>query len=502
MKKVIVIVRTSTVRQEIDSQLNEIVNYVISEGYSADEIEIIGEAGTSAIKLDERYLENINKVYATINSNPSIECVYAWALDRIGRQEELMMQFKNYLISRKINLKIKNPTMYLLNPDGTVNSGMELAFSLFITMAKQEMEQKKARFKRAKQRNHEEGKFNGGVETRFGYSVENGYFVVNKEEADIVRLLFDEYATGAYSLQKLCDEVNSRGIKHRGKKFNSTFLHRVLEDVTYIGDGNKPAIVEKEVYEKVKSIRLKNTSSLLTKESKTIHLATKILVCKNCGHYYAANFDRYVCYKHRHHRRFEGNCDNDLTIKIDVLDRLLWEAAYKMHKEYLSLIDEDKVTEVVKEIEVLEQKMNEAANKLEKMKVRKQRVKNLYIDGITDDSEFKKSMKKIEAESINNIAELDNYSEQLAKCKDIIYMLEHPELKSEIKIESDKDKKAIIHKHIKDVSVERYTFNGSRATKIVINNSIQYLYNSYDRRRTGNNIYLWENEQWVGKFRI
>jgi DNA invertase Pin-like site-specific DNA recombinase len=43
MKKVIVIVRTSTVKQEIDSQLNEILEYVISEGYSPDEIVVIAD---------------------------------------------------------------------------------------------------------------------------------------------------------------------------------------------------------------------------------------------------------------------------------------------------------------------------------------------------------------------------------------------------------------------------------------------------------------------------
>ena len=502
MKKVVIIVRTSTVRQEIDSQREEVIKYAMADGYSLDEIEVIGDAGSSAIKLDERYLENINKVYRLIETTPTIECVYAWAIDRIGRKEELLMNFKNFLISKKINLKIKNPSLYLLEADGRVNSGAELAFSLFATMAKQEMEQKKERFKRAKTRNQKEGKFNGGAETRFGYSVENGYFVVNKEESDIVRLIFEEYSTGNYSMQKLCDELNSRGIKNRGKLLNVPFIHKIVTTTDYIGKGNKPVILDSRLFEKCEKIRNKQTSTLLSKESKTVHLATKLLKCKECGTNYSANFDRYVCYKHRFAKRFTDTCSNDLNIRIDILDSLLWEVAYKMHKEYLSIIDEDKVAEVLKEIEVLEQKINEAENKLEKMKVRKQRVKNLYIDGITDDTEFKTSMKKINAESMNNVAELDNYNEQLAKCKDIIYILQHPELQSDIRVENNEDKKAIVNKHIKDVYIERYTFNGSRATKIVINNSIQYLYNSFDRRKTGNNIFYWENEQWVGKCRL
>lgn len=152
MKKVIVIIRESTIRQEIESQKDEMLKYVLSEGYTGSEIEFVGGSGLSALKLDDQYLRALKKVYSLIEENPSIECVFAWAIDRIGRNEEVLMNFKNFLISKKINLRIKNPNLSLLNDDGTINYGMELAFSLFSTMSKQEMEQKKERFKRAKSR--------------------------------------------------------------------------------------------------------------------------------------------------------------------------------------------------------------------------------------------------------------------------------------------------------------------------------------------------------------
>ena len=469
MKKVIVIIRESTIRQEIESQREEIVNYVLSEGYRASEIEVVGESGLSALKMDEAYLRALKKVYKLIDENPSIECVYAWAIDRIGRQEELLMNFKNFLISRRINLKIKNPSLSLLNDDGSINYGMELAFSLFATMSKQEMEQKKERFKRAKKRNTKEGKFNGGV-PQFGYGVENGYYVINKEEADVVRLVFNEYSTGTYSMQKLADELNSRGIRNRGKLINVPFIHKLLTTTAYLGD--KPKILDSSLFNRCEQIRNDQKSELLTKESKTVHLATKLLKCKDCGTNYMANFDRYVCYKHRFNKRFEDSCENNLTIRIDILDELLWDISYKMHKEYLSIIDEAKVEELDKEIEVLEQKINEAENRLEKLKFRKGRVKMLYTDGISTDEEFKSAMDKINAEGLTNKAQLDNYLEQLAKCKDMLYLLQHPELNAEIRVESMQDKKEIVNKHIKELYIERL----GTATKIVVN-GISYIYN-------------------------
>ena len=473
MKKAVIIVRTSTVRQEIDSQREEVIKYAMADGYSLDELEVIGDAGSSAIKLDERYLENIQKVYRVIETTPTIECVYAWAIDRIGRKEELLMNFKNFLINKKINLKIKNPSLYLLEPDGRVNSGAELAFSLFATMAKQEMEQKKERFKRAKTRNQKEGKFNGGAETRFGYSVENGYFVVNKEEADIVRLVFEEYSTGNYSMQKLCDELNSRGIRHRGKLFNVAFLHHVLKERTYIGEGNKPVILDIRLYDKCEQIRNNQTSTLLSKESKTVHLATKLLKCKDCGTNYMANFDRYVCYKHRFAKRFTDTCSNDHTIRIDVLDNLLWDVAYEMHKEYLSKVDDAKLEELDKEMFIHSQKILEVGNKIEGLIARKERVVELYTDGETTKEQYKKAIEKIKTDLANYNQQLDAYNERTEVLREMAFKIKHPELNNEINVTTMEDKKAIVNKHIKSVYIERYEKTG---TKIIINDTINYLY--------------------------
>jgi chromosome segregation ATPase len=147
-----------------------------------------------------------------------------------------------------------------------------------------------------------------------------------------------------------------------------------------------------------------------------------------------------------------------------------------MHKEYLSIIDEDKVNEVSQKIEILEQKINEAENKLEKMKVRKQRIVTLYTDGITDTATYNQAMNKYNADVLTNKAELDSLLEQLEIAKDTIKYLNNPV--TDITISSDADKKAIVNKHIKELYIERV---GS-ATKIVVN-GISYLYNSRKNKK-------------------
>ena len=228
-KKVIAIIRTSTTQQEIESQKKDVIAMALADGYSEDEIVVVGKQGASAIKVDDAYKKNIKQVYNLIDNEPSIKAVYAWGIDRIGRNEEILMKLKNTLITKKIQLIIKEPSLRLLNEDGSVNTGVELAFSLFATMSKQEMEQKNARFARARKRNDALGIYNGGY-IPFGYKIENKYYVINEEEAKIVRLVFEELASGAYSCDGLARELQSRGILFKGKKLLYSNIREILKN--------------------------------------------------------------------------------------------------------------------------------------------------------------------------------------------------------------------------------------------------------------------------------
>ena len=129
MAKAILLVRVSTTRQEIETQTRELVDYAIADGYNKSDLIIIEGVGASAIKLNDVYLAEIESLTNTILSDSSINAVYAYHIDRIGRNEEKLMQIKNFLIAHKIQLVIKNPSLRLLNNDGSVNNGVELAFS-------------------------------------------------------------------------------------------------------------------------------------------------------------------------------------------------------------------------------------------------------------------------------------------------------------------------------------------------------------------------------------
>ena len=394
------IIRTSTIYQEIQSQKDELENF-IKQDTNEDYI-IIGKQGASAIKLDDAYKENLEKVYEYINTG-NVTCIYAFALDRIGRNEEVMMKFKNTLIKKKIQLKIMNPTLYLLDSNGMVNSGMEIAFSLFITMAKQEMETKKARFNRGKNRNAKEGKYNGGY-IPYGYYVDDaGYFRIKEDEANIIRWIYTTYAEGRMSMNVIWKELNERGIIN----FSCKNIFFVLNNPCYIGKHqniNYPPIIDEELYLKVREVA-KTNNSAQGKSTKVWNFGNKLIVCPECGNHYTGMTDVYRC---TGRIRNYNNCQNSVCISIVQLDSLLLKVA--LFREALNIKNNNSNLEEERKVLIQKIKAHEGilADRVEQ---KKRNIIEMYADAVISKEEYKERLAKVTTENkelVNKLNKLKN----------------------------------------------------------------------------------------------
>lgn len=331
VKRVITFVRSSTDKQEIESQTYENFQYLKNLGYEEDEIITIGTSGASAIKLDDKYMENINKFYDTLEITPTIELVFGWAIDRIGRHSELLMQFKNTLIAKKIQLKIKEPSLTLLNDDGSVNDGVELAFSLFATMAEQEMRMKNARFKRAKKRNKRDGKFNGG-KIKYGYKVnEYGYIKEDEEEASTIRTIINDYLTTNHSQLSLFNEYAQRGYKFSYQTFRKFFEPNYYG----IGEMNYPPIFDEETYKKVKDKTAIN-NKVADKGKRNYYIGAKLIKCHCCGRSLMADKGSGGYHCKQATMQEKHKCTNKDHININAVDSVAWYCGMYAHIYFIS----------------------------------------------------------------------------------------------------------------------------------------------------------------------
>lgn len=511
--KVLVFLRVSTEAQELEEQRKEMIEFVQLYGYTLDDIIFIEDKGASAIKLNEKYLDMIDDIASYIESG-EIDCVAVWAVNRLARNEVMFAQIKSKLVENKIQLLVKTPTLQLLNPDGTINSGSELALSLFSTMAQQEMLERKSKFKRTKKAYAPKGMYTGGTARRFGYKVENKYFVPCEVDGESVKLMFELYSTGKYSFYKLAGELNIRGIEKKyGKgKFTAAFVGDIISSPAYYGEvmeqcNNRvyPPLISKELFDKCAEIRKNNKIEMRVKDVNDKPLATRLIRCTECGHKFMSSGALYKCCMHN--IKESKYCPNSISVQKKLVDALVWRVASAVHLEFLWSMSDEKLEEYTREVEIIDMKINTITNSINGVQKKKQRIIDTFLEGLIDKENRDLKLSKISEEVATYQKELNSLNETK---NSLIKLIESYQKKDEVEsfISSmdtlnSLDKYDVIHQQLKEVTFERYKmeFEGKifdNATLITITTITggvwKFCYLRYAKKIP---VYVWNGSEWM-----
>lgn len=401
--KAIIFARCSTIRQEIDSQVEETKEYAHSLGYKNEDIDIIAEVGASAAKLNELYRSTIDRLFKMVETG-KYEAVICWHINRLCRDDEWAMKIKKTLVKNKIQLYIKEPTITLLNPDGTLNTGAELAFSLFATMAKQQAEELRKKSSRGLQRNIELKKYTGG-KILYGYNVdEQGFTHIDKETGKIIKEIFEEYASNKWSYKTLQKEINAR----YGLDYTIQWYRQKLGTEHYYNGHGYDPIITKELYDKCLEIRSKKDKQMKQKYNT---FANRILRC-GCGRGYTTSSSKkeqvYRC----------SRCHEGEQISTANLDGLLWLIASNLEATYLQTTDTDK--ELRQKQAVLEQKIKALDKYTSKAEKARQRAKEAYLNGVIDLEEYQDRIKKTEIDAEQARKDKERMEDEVRQLQTII----------------------------------------------------------------------------------
>ena len=508
-KKIICILRISSDRQDISSQKAEMVEYIKALQYKENEIVYVTGEGASAIKLNDKYIQMLAEVKQHIQNG--IKAVAVWHLNRIGRNDTILTEFKNFLIEHKVQLYCKEPSLKLLNDDGTVNTGAELAYGLFAVMVKQDMMEKMAKFKRSKRYKMKNGIY-VGCNIKFGYYIDKNKEVkIKEDDAVIVKLLYELYSTGQYSYQQLRDEIKDRGYQNRKNfKVGIVQIGKILKDKNYIGIRESgyltyPPIISEELFNACKRIRETNNTGI--DKSKRYCLGIKVLKCRECGGNFIADGDYYICYYNRKGKieNVTRECKSNASITIDIMDSILWHYAANIHMEYLLNLNEDNINGYKDELKVIEVKLAEVGKQIDKINNRKDRVLASYFNGEINDDVKDNWISKINKETLEYKQKQATYLDNKSKLEKLITKTKHDIdaiISSEVDIrlntmelQDRKEMYDIVHQHIKTASFEKsnVTIEGKNyvATKIYVepyNKDVEILYFLY-RKQKGCRLY-------------
>lgn len=478
-KKCVLWCRVSTLQQEFERQKKELIEMATKDGFEEKNQIIIGSAGASAIKMNELYLKEVDELIKTINSDNNVTTIYLWELSRLARNEKKFHEIKENLEKRKIQLIVKKPSLQLLNEDGSVNNGIELAFSLLITLAKQEMEIKKERFKSGKIQKASLGIWTGG-NLSYGYTInEKKHIVINDSEAENVRYIFQSYIAGK-SQRQLAHEFYIKGVS-----ITLSLINRILHNERYTGKSFKfkyddkdesnlersyPKIISVEDFEKCQEIAKKNN---VKPKAKNIYYADGILICPECGgrcnvqktSYHCFNaHNKYMKYGIREDSKDKGNklknqCQNKLNLSVNVLDSLLWEEVKGREIGTLQKSNLEEIANFKLEIEEEQKKIEVANGHLNEVKLKKKRIAKTYIQGNLDEDDYNELLSEIEKESKLNNDVINMSNSRINQLEDFIKSIISK--RQQINIDgaiamvnkyNDKDKQEACQRHIKSVS--------------------------------------------------
>lgn len=275
-------------------------NWEYVEGY-VDE----GISGVSTAKR-ERFNEMIEDGKLGL-----FDLVITKEVSRFARNTLDSIRFTRELLSNGVAVYFQSDNINTLDEDS------ELRLTIMSSMAQDESRKisNRVRF------GHHQAIKNGtvlGTNNMFGYTKKDGKLIIDEEQAEFIRELFEMYATGKFSMKQMEKHFYQKGIRNsKGNKLSHSTMGNIIRNPKYKGYfvGNKvvitdlftkkqkflpeeewvmykdetgetvPAIVSEELWEKANEVLYMRSQDVITAQHKTVHqnLLTGKLICSHCG---------------------------------------------------------------------------------------------------------------------------------------------------------------------------------------------------------------------------
>ena len=332
-KKAYAYLRVSTLKQvdgkSLEGQLEEIKNYCTYKNIEL--VQVYSDEGKSggSIKGRPKFQEMLND----IAEKHEVDYVLVWKLSRFGRNACDSLNSLDYLHKHGVEFAAVQEQI------DTGQMMGQFIFTLLAALAEMERENIKEQTRNGKKYTALSGGWNGGS-APYGYRLVNKKLVINDEEADIVRKIYDWYLEDGASVYSVTARLNKEGIKPRETKridrkamqeagtlseiyhpdvesWYKTMTRSILSNPVYYGkikwknndteglgdtdsfvlaDGQHKAIISEEIWNKAQEKRKKLHVPRGRKdsESENIHnVFNGIAKCPHCG----GNMTSHTAYK-------------------------------------------------------------------------------------------------------------------------------------------------------------------------------------------------------------
>ena len=279
--------------------------------------------------------------------------VLVYKLDRFSRNKYESTKYKHILKTNGV--KVISACEHIPEtPEGIILESMLEGMNQYYSA---ELSQK---VKRGMRETRIKGNFQGGS-LLYGYKVIEKKIYIADEEAEIVRFIFEQCASGI-EIKDIMKKLESKGIMNRGKPFARTTVYKMLRNEKYIGickheeeiyTNIYPQIVPTDLFERVKS---KQTCYKHGKNSVTVeYLFSRKLKCGYCGKSMNAESGTSKTGAKKHYYKCQGrklnNGCNKKTETKESLEKLLVDSILEnMCKEKVIKLVVKRILDAQKEL--------------------------------------------------------------------------------------------------------------------------------------------------------
>lgn len=473
----------------LEKQVAECKDAILQKGWKlVDQYVDEGKSGTQIKRRDEyrRLFEDLE--------NDKFDIVVIKSQDRLQRNT-----LDWYIWIDRLTTHGKRLYMYLedtfYSPDNALISGIKaiLAEEYSRELSKKINNSYKRRIEAAK--NGEKISIVNNSRS-LGYDKVNGELVINEKEAEVVRMIFNMYASGE-GLRAISNTLYDMGYRNRsGNEIDPTTISRMLSSEKYKGvyvinqrhydfdtkktvlnpksewvhiPGAVPAIVEPELWDRVQEIKGSKVQSIKNEKrgrncGKSIFSGK--IYCAKCGAKYWRSLEngyvKFKCSSYSKYGKIPGKgCDNK-----SFSENALYSILQSLSEQIVEVNTAEVRKSLLNWLESLRERLRASQGddtikeEIRKQTARKEKLTDAYMDGIISKEDYSKRYKELEKtlEDLKDKLLTLEVNEDLQSIEEVIQNIDK-EMEEYLQTQSFNESRVeFLNQHLTKVTVNKDSF--------------------------------------------
>ena len=304
--------------------------------------------------------------------------------------------------------------------------------------------------------------------------------IIDNDKAPLIIKMFELYASGNYSLNKLADKMYDEGLRSKnGYKLHKSGIVDLLSNPFYYGkivwqneiyDGKQEPLINKELFDQIQIVAHRKTTP---KYNKHFYLFNGLINCAECDGLITWEIQKGIVYGHCNHYR---NCSQKVYAKEKDLETKIIEVFNNLQIKNTRLADW--INKALKEshkeeIDYHNNIINDLNSRSATIQKRLDRLYDDKLDEIITDDMYKRKFQQYTEEKDHIIKSLSDHSQANSKYLEMgVNIYELSQRASELYLKANaQEKRQLINHVLEKITLDNghLSFNYTKSFSILLN---------------------------------